>query len=76
MSNYGESATIKTPEVGDIFFNKKSRRKIIILYIKKHCQCLVENGCLIMRYKSEFDKMVYLGKSKTNISDLFEVKDD
>lgn len=64
------------PEAGDIFLNKQSGRKTLILYVKKHCQCLVEAGGLVVRYKSEFGKMTYLGKSKANINELFEVKND
>ncbi len=36
----------------------------------------VEGGGLTVRYKSEFEKMLYLGKSKAKLSDLFEVKDN
>lgn len=37
---------------------------------------LRENGGLVARYKSEFLKMKYLGKSKANINELFEAQDD
>ena len=63
------------PEVGDIFLNKQSGRKTLVLCIKKHYQCLVEGGGLVVRYKSEFEKMTYLGKSKASIKELFDVKD-
>lgn len=62
------------PEVGDVFLNKHSRRKTIILCDRNYYQCLVENGGLVARYKSEFLKMKYLGKSKASIKDLFEVE--
>lgn len=64
------------PEVGDVFLNKHSRRKTIILCDRNYYQCLVENGGLVARYKSEFLKMKYLGKSKANINQLFEVDDE
>lgn len=64
------------PEIGDIFFCKQSRRKTLILCVKKRYQCLVESGGLTVRYKSEFEKMSYLGKSKAKLSELFEVQND
>lgn len=43
--------SVLKPEVGDVFLNKHSRRKTIILCDRNYYQCLVENGGLVARYK-------------------------
>lgn len=66
------------PEVGDVFLNQRSQRKSVVVFkMKKNgYQCLVENGGLSVKFGSELKNMQYLGKSKANINQLFEVQDE
>lgn len=84
MTNYGESATIKKPEVGDIW-NVKGHiirlEQIGRKYSKEYFYflCQTPNGIKGYDfYTLSYIKSVgkYLGKSKAKISDLFEVQDD
>lgn len=85
MSNYGESAIIKNPQLGDVWQNDD-----LILYIDRISKD--KNGKDII-YAYDMDKKgyiagcwyhldifmsnaKYIGKSKTKLSYLFEVKND
>lgn len=68
----------QVPEVGDVFLNWHSQRKSVVVFkMKKNgYQCLVENGGLSVKFGSELKNMQYIGKSKADIKQLFEVQDD
>lgn len=78
MSNYSESSTIKKPEAGDVWVIGCN-----VFLIMKVDNTTVETLSNRFTYDTkcfltkEFTKAAhYLGKSKANINDLFEVQDD
>lgn len=81
-SNYSESATIKTPEVGDIWKKNGSKHKFVITNLgtadNPWISRVWDNG-----FADSFPPTThldyyhtYVGKAKGSISDLFEVQDD
>ena len=81
MSNYGESATIKTPEVGDVWVNTENKAKFVILDYNPTSMDFIgfNQQTKNMRLFDALDNMPkqfkYLGKSKARIRELFDVKD-
>lgn len=78
----------KTPEVGDIW-KSEDWDEVIVLALPmswdeytpsvqriQSYSCLNYSGMTLDLDMTDFEKSIYLGKSKANISDLFEVKDD
>lgn len=84
MSNYGESATIKTPEVGEVWKSKYGEQAHIIysgsivVFVQKYWITNYEYQYKVDRLDLDkfLKKNTYFGKSKGQIDDLFEVKDD
>lgn len=73
----------KKPEVGDVweFAGKPMHIKEVIedeiYYVEEDCDYSM--SCIVTSYdtlENFLDRSTYLGKSKANITDLFEVKDD
>lgn len=63
------------PEIGDVWRNPRTRKKIVILAKPAAiCQCLIEGGGMVQKWTDDFRNMEYLGKSKVNIDDLFVVE--
>lgn len=77
MSNYGESATIKTPEVGDIYGNDDYRYHV--LFVSENAVRCITIVCGIHPCIMVWDRDLFIkqfnciGKSKGSIDDLFEV---
>ena len=92
MSNYGESASIKTPEVGDVWVYKKDYkhkmsiiREYEVYQLNKNRACKSYDCIYILNNEIKnakflFDDLIeyyiYIGKAKGSINDLFEVQDD
>lgn len=80
-----KSATIKKPEVGDVWEND-SGIKIVFICVNsyyweyiEHCTILTESFDIYRVNSGCYDwknGRRYLGKSKANISELFEVQDE
>ena len=66
------------PEVGDVWQSTRSdKTKIYITRITNTIWCITDNGIGSTRYFSKFTvRYKYLGKSKANINELFEVQDE
>lgn len=79
MTNYGESATIKNPEVGDVWEFGGFRYHIRSID-KNGVTSICDEGDFIEGYYDSIEDFVnrstYIGKSKAQTSDLFEVQDD
>lgn len=71
----------RLPEVGDVWFEEPTEITFVILSVTDN------GGYVYAKYfdgfrdvgfieREEFKKLTYLGKSKANINDLFEVQDD
>ena len=76
-----------TPEVGDIFYNEKLDEKIYIYKLWEHdkkgkfVKFLIKEtyGLFLEAFLLKdinFKSMKYLGKSKTNIDDLFKTENE
>ena len=74
------------PEVGDVWYDKMSNQKIVFIMVSDYyCEYIEHYEKLTESFEiytfttgtNEWKKgMKYLGKSKANINDLFEVQDD
>ena len=65
----------KTPEVGDVWINTKNNKKIYITGLGNHVYVVSDSGVASSRWRCDFNKLyTYLGKSKTNIDDLFKTE--
>lgn len=63
------------PEVGDVWKNIRTRKKIVILAKPKAIyQCLIKGRGMVQKWPDDFRNMKYIGKSKANINQLFEVE--
>lgn len=63
------------PEVGDVWRNPRTRKKIVILAKPAAIyQCLIKGGGMVQKWTDDFKNMEYLGKSKASIKDLCCVK--
>lgn len=68
----------KEPEVGDVFEGKYAKY-FVLIGSESYTHCLVDDNGLEMRNLPTFylkEKCRYLGKSKVNIEQLFEVEND
>jgi len=65
-----------TPEVGDVW-QSINQKIVIIVRDEDMCGCAVSNSQNIIqwRHKGSFYGYKYLGKSKANIEQLFEVQE-
>lgn len=81
MSNYGESAAIKMPEVGDVWQDENGRQYFIFKKSRKYVHLIVKR----LRYKTGFsitqrskesitNRWFFEGKSIINLHDMFKVK--
>lgn len=67
----------KTPEVGDVWINTKTNKKIYITGLKNHVYVVSESGVASSRWYCDFKKnYTYLSKSKANIDDLFKTENE
>lgn len=65
------------PEVGDVWRNPRTRKKIVILAKPAAIyQCLIEGSGMVQKWTDDFRNMEYIGKSKASIDDLFCVKEN
>ena len=74
------------PEVGDVWIDKETRFRITFVMVSdyyceyiEHCTKLTESFDIYRidaKYNGWKKGKNYLGKSKANINDLFEVQDD
>ena len=68
------------PEIGDIWqSSRRYSQKIYITNVLGRVYCVTEQGVASSRYFSDFREggtYKYLGKSKVNIQQLFEVQDE
>ena len=71
-----------TPEVGDIFENGFYKAVVLQIYYKKVCYMVKDSRCKLRQYKKRSPKdflsryKTYLGKSKANVEELFDVAED
>ena len=66
-----------TPEVGDVWINKTGTKSYYIVKLTNfYVQCIINGGGVVNKYYDLFRNYEYIGKSKVNINDLFEVQDD
>ena len=64
------------PELGDVWINTKTNKKIYITGLGNHVYVVSDSGVASSRWYCDFYKLyTYLGKSKANINDLFEIED-
>lgn len=67
----------QVPEVGDVWVNIITNRKTYIIFTNLNAAQLFDGDrCFMITKKILFHDYKYLGKSKANINQLFEVLDD
>lgn len=65
------------PEVGDVWINKTGTKTYYIVSLgNNYAHCLVKGLGISTKYYDLFRNYKYLGKSKANIEQLFEVQDE
>lgn len=70
-----------TPEVGDIFKNGFYKAVVLQIYYKQVYYMVKDSRCKLRQCKKRSPKdflsryKTYLGKSKVNVEELFDVKD-
>ena len=68
---------IKEPEVGDVWINTKTNKKIYITGLGNNVYVVSDSGVASTRWYCDFNKLyTYLGKSKVSIKELFDVAED
>lgn len=81
---FEEKKMQKTPEVGDVWEDDSGYKVLILKTFISYSEAISENffyriiynrGCAKKDYK-DISSYVYIGKSKANINDLFEVQDE
>lgn len=83
-SNYGKNATVKTPEVGDLWkahgytyhihciFETSDKRKVAVMIIHV-TGSIIEIREFVDKVKKDF---TYIGKAKNLITSIFEVENE
>lgn len=70
------------PEVGDIFEDGFCRATVLQIYYNQVCYMVKDSRCKLRQYKKRSPKdflsiyKTYLGKSKANVEELFDVAED
>ena len=70
------------PEVGDVFENGFYRAVVLQIYYKRVHYMVKDSRCKFRQYKKRSPKdflsvyKIYLGKSKANVEELFDVAED
>ena len=66
----------RTPEVGDVWQNKTGRLRVYITKVDVWGIIgISSSGAVVSKNMYHLEKYTYLGKSKVNIKELFDVKD-
>lgn len=65
------------PEVGDVWQNKTGRLRVYITKVDAWGIIgISSSGAIVSKNMYHLEKYTYLGKSKANTNELFEVKDE